>query len=153
MASETDKNLDEILAAVMGVDPDDRAPDLEDMRARAAGPLAYEVVRLRALLIEARARVKVDPPMSPVLRSLITKLRDQRGAIPSQDSLADQLGRVGKVLAEHGIKDRAAQVQVANAMGEYDAADYIKAKPTVTDLCSDPSPCQRTSPGMKYGNC
>lgn len=133
MSAETDKSLDEILAAVMGVDPDDRSPDMEDMRARAAGPLAYEVVRLRAVVEDSRAlfRRAWGAAMTPLgFQALLQRLRAARGVLPSQDALADQLGRVGKVLAEHGITDRQWIVCVANAMGEYDAADYLAQKPT-----------------------
>ncbi len=52
-------------------------------------------------------------------------LRSRRGALPSQDSTQAQLKRVRVLLREYGVTDQRQAVMVANACGEYDAADVL----------------------------
>ena len=58
------------------------------------------------------------------INELLWKLRAQRGLLPAQDSLLDQLARVRQVCAAEGVKGRE-EAQVAVALGAYDAADYL----------------------------
>jgi hypothetical protein len=56
---------------------------------------------------------------------LLRQLRANRGAMPSQDSTAAQLDRVRALVKLHGIPTRGQAIQIANAAGEYDAADEL----------------------------
>ncbi len=53
--------------------------------------------------------------------------------MPSQDSMQAQLGRVRALLREYRITDRRQAVMVANACGEYDAADVLLAAQPMTE--------------------
>ncbi len=53
--------------------------------------------------------------------------------MPSQDSTQAQLERVRALLREYRITDRRQAVMVANACGEYDAADVLAAQPLRED--------------------
>lgn len=70
--------------------------------------------------------MKLDPEP---LRALLATMYSRRGAMPSQDSTQAQLERVRALLREYGITDRCQAVMVANACGEYDAADVLAAQP------------------------
>lgn len=58
------------------------------------------------------------------IHELLGRLRAQRGMLPAQDSLLDQLSRVRQICEAEGVKGRE-EAQVAVAMGAYDAADYL----------------------------
>ncbi len=74
--------------------------------------------------------MKLDPEP---LRALLASLRSRRGALPSQDSTQAQLERVRALLREYGVTDQRQAVMVANACGEYDAADVLAAQPMKED--------------------
>jgi hypothetical protein len=74
--------------------------------------------------------VKLDPEP---FRALLALLRSRRGALPSQDSTQAQLERVRALLQEYGVTDQRQAVMVANACGEYDAADVLAAQPPTED--------------------
>jgi len=60
------------------------------------------------------------------LDRLCEELRTKWHLMPSQDSERDQLNRVWEVCLQHNITNVRAAHRVANAMGEYDAADVIR---------------------------
>ena len=74
--------------------------------------------------------MKLDKESFRVLIATLAKSRrSRRGTMPSQDSTQAQLERVRALLREYGITDRSQAVMVANACGEYDAADVLAAQP------------------------
>ena len=58
-------------------------------------------------------------------KTLLHQLRALRGKMPSQDSTAAQLERVRALCRSHDIQTRKRAIQIANAAGEYDAADEL----------------------------
>ena len=60
------------------------------------------------------------------LDRLCEELRTKWHLMPSQDSTTDQLNRVWEVCLQHNITNVRAAHRIANAMGEYDAADVIR---------------------------